>query len=207
MRAMDCCCSDPPVNDHTSSNDCFYLSVARVFLRTTNERALRKFVEDYVVKLYNGADIPVHVTDITKFLNMNPNLKLRINVLNKQRNLAKKNREEYDIYPVYTPKNIKSPHSLNLLLHKKVVNDEIRHHYSYIPSLSKFLDENTDQISPSKKVMKTLISVRIVSISSHIWFYLKDMKKSAFEKNRELLNLAMNPSNFLNMKLNTSFHL
>ena len=140
VRALNGGCCDPPFNDHTSSNDCFYLSVARVFLRTTNEHALRKFVADYVVKLYNGADIPVHVTDITKFLNMNPDLKLRVNVLYKQRNWAKKGREdEYDIYPVYTSKNIKSPHSLNLLLHKKVINDEIRHHYSYIPSLSKFL--------------------------------------------------------------------
>lgn len=131
-------------------NDCFYLAIARFFLGKVSMRDLRKFARENIIKLNNGQDLPVNVSEIPKFIALNPHLKLRINVLYQQKRSGSSD-ERGDIFPIFSSKNIKNPNSINLLLHKNDSGDEVTHHYSFIAALSKFLRRSYRSRASGKK--------------------------------------------------------
>lgn len=122
----------------TDGEDCFYFAVAHIMTKQKTLSNLQK----YIKKLVRVNDDPsMHMRDIPTFLKKNPALSLRINVMYEQRG---------EIFPIYSSKNVEARRTANLLLHKvKNEEGEIRHHFSVIADLSKFLRKTYEKGSTS----------------------------------------------------------
>ena len=121
------------------STDCFYKSVAHVITGKRNTTYLERYLTKNVNRLDDSPH--VHVSDIPRFLRINPQLSLRVNVLYLAPSLKeKRGKAEDQIYPIYCSKNPDARYTVNLLLHKvRGENGEIQHHFSLIDDLNKFL--------------------------------------------------------------------
>ena len=111
-------------------NQCFYEAVAFHFTQKKKSTILDQFIKKNMNKISPAENQPVNVKDIPKFEKMNQDLDCSINILYA---------EDGDIYPVYTSKNVKAKHNINLLLYKFVVEEQIVDHYLYIEDITIFL--------------------------------------------------------------------
>lgn len=134
-----------PQTEETSCNlmftdkDCFYLAIARHFVKSDEVSLLKKFIEESNVNL--SALTPVKLEDISAFERANTHLDLSINVVYKD--------ETKSVYPVRVSQNYEAKNVIVLLLgHTACKSGE---ESEVVPELHYAYLENPDELLAPRK--------------------------------------------------------